>query len=164
MVRCARLPANSVRCVLGQSIWETERAMDIWSWGLIVAAILLVIVGLVAGARRRRRLPPASAPSAPSVVVEPGVATEPTVVVEPEAVAEPAAPTLERPEAAPALERPDPAAGRLVRLRSRLARSNSALGHGLLTLLSRDSLDESTWEEIEDVLDRKSTRLNSSHL
>ncbi|HEX2498637.1 MAG: signal recognition particle-docking protein FtsY [Actinomycetes bacterium] len=127
--------------------------MEIWMLVLIVAAILLVTVGLVAGTRRRRRLPPPSAPPAPSVVVEPGVATEPTVVVEPEARAEPVTPTRERPEpAVPTVERPEPAAGRLVRLRSRLARSNSALGHGLLTLLSRDSLDESTWEEIEDVL------------
>jgi fused signal recognition particle receptor len=51
-----------------------------------------------------------------------------------------------------ALEAPEPSAGRLVRLRSRLARSNSAVGKGLLSLLSRDKLDEDTWEEIEEVL------------
>jgi len=51
-----------------------------------------------------------------------------------------------------ALEAPEPAAGRLVRLRSRLARSNSAVGKGLLSLLSRDKLDDDTWEEIEEVL------------
>jgi fused signal recognition particle receptor len=56
---------------------------------------------------------------------------------------------LERP---PALEAPEPTAGRLVRLRSRLARSNTAVGKGLLGLLSRDKLDEDTWEEIEEVL------------
>jgi len=50
------------------------------------------------------------------------------------------------------LEAPEPTAGRLVRLRSRLARSNSAVGKGLLGLLSRDKLDEDTWEEIEEVL------------
>ncbi|HEY4464906.1 MAG TPA: signal recognition particle-docking protein FtsY, partial [Streptosporangiaceae bacterium] len=50
------------------------------------------------------------------------------------------------------LEAPEPTAGRLVRLRSRLARSNSAVGKGLLSLLSRDKLDEDTWEEIEEVL------------
>jgi fused signal recognition particle receptor len=123
--------------------------MEIWIWVLIAAVILLVTAGLVVGSRRRRRLPAPSAPPAPSVVVEPGVAAEPTVVAAPES----AIPPVEHPEpAAPTLERPEPAAGRLVRLRSRLARSNSALGHGLLTLLSRDSLDESTWEEIEDVL------------
>ena len=51
-----------------------------------------------------------------------------------------------------ALEEPEPTAGRLIRLRSRLARSNSAVGKGLLSLLSRDKLDEDTWEEIEEVL------------
>jgi fused signal recognition particle receptor len=51
-----------------------------------------------------------------------------------------------------ALEAPEPSANRLVRLRSRLARSNSAVGKGLLSLLARDKLDEDTWEEIEEVL------------
>jgi fused signal recognition particle receptor len=50
------------------------------------------------------------------------------------------------------VERPEPAAGRLQRLRDRLARSQSTLGRGLLTLLSRDRIDEQTWMEIEDVL------------
>ncbi len=54
--------------------------------------------------------------------------------------------------APPAIELPPPSAGRLVRLRSRLARSQSALGGVLLGLLSRDRLDEETWEEIEDTL------------
>ncbi|MGN9915103.1 signal recognition particle-docking protein FtsY [Micromonospora palomenae] len=52
----------------------------------------------------------------------------------------------------PALEVPEPTAGRLVRLRSRLSRSQNAFGKGLLGLLSRDHLDEDTWEEIEDSL------------
>lgn len=47
---------------------------------------------------------------------------------------------------------PEPTAGRLVRLRSRLSRSQNSLGKGLLALLSRDRLDEDTWEEIEDTL------------
>ncbi|MGH3497193.1 MAG: signal recognition particle-docking protein FtsY [Nocardioidaceae bacterium] len=54
--------------------------------------------------------------------------------------------------AAPTIERPESAQGRLALLRSRLARSQSDLGRGLLTLLSRDRLDEDTWEEIEDTL------------
>ena len=49
-------------------------------------------------------------------------------------------------------ERPPPSAGRMVRLRSRLARSQSAFGSALLSLLSSDRLDEQTWEEIEDTL------------
>ncbi|WBB72321.1 signal recognition particle-docking protein FtsY [Micromonospora sp. WMMD1128] len=56
------------------------------------------------------------------------------------------------PVEAPPLEVPEPTAGRLVRLRSRLSRSQNAFGKGLLGLLSRDRLDEDTWEEIEDSL------------
>ena len=52
----------------------------------------------------------------------------------------------------PAIERPAPSAGRLQRLRSRLARSNGALGKGLLDLLSRDHIDEQTWEQVEQTL------------
>ena len=50
------------------------------------------------------------------------------------------------------LEIPEPSAGRLQRLRARLARSNNALGKGLLALLSRDSIDDETWDEIEETL------------
>ncbi len=64
---------------------------------------------------------------------------------------QPDGPVLETPPV-PAVDRPEAPAGRLVRLRARLARSNNALGQGLLALLSRDSLDAATWEEIEDTL------------
>jgi fused signal recognition particle receptor len=50
------------------------------------------------------------------------------------------------------LERPPPSAGRMVRLRARLARSQSTVGTALLSLLSRDKLDDDTWDEIEEVL------------
>jgi fused signal recognition particle receptor len=53
---------------------------------------------------------------------------------------------------APTVETIAPTAGRLVRLRSRLSRSQTSLGRGLLTLLSRDRLDEDTWDEIEETL------------
>jgi fused signal recognition particle receptor len=52
----------------------------------------------------------------------------------------------------PALETPEPVAGRLVRLRERLARSGSPLGTRLLTVLSRDHLTEDDWDEIEETL------------
>lgn len=38
------------------------------------------------------------------------------------------------------------------RLRSRLARSNSAIGRGLLATLSRDRIDEQQWDEVEATL------------
>ena len=50
------------------------------------------------------------------------------------------------------VERPPPSAGRMVRLRARLARSQSSVGSALLSLLSRDRLDDETWDEIEEVL------------
>ncbi|MFF4623957.1 signal recognition particle-docking protein FtsY [Nonomuraea jabiensis] len=53
---------------------------------------------------------------------------------------------------APEIEVPPPSAGRMVRLRSRLARSQSALGRGLLELLSRDRLDDDVWDEVEEKL------------
>lgn len=60
----------------------------------------------------------------------------------------PAEPVVVKPE----LEVPPPSAGRMVRLRSRLARSQSSLGRGLLDLLSRDRLDDEVWDEIEELL------------
>jgi fused signal recognition particle receptor len=56
------------------------------------------------------------------------------------------------PPPGPELEVPLPTAGRLVRLRARLSRSQNVFGRGLLALLSRDSLTEDDWEEIEDTL------------
>ncbi|WP_419998222.1 signal recognition particle-docking protein FtsY [Streptomyces boninensis] len=138
---------------------------------LIIAIVIAVLAvggatGLVVGSRRKKQLPPP--PEAPSISepkpAEPAVGEEagegaegPRRTIEevdlPDgggtgtAVAEPpAAP------AAPEIEVPEPTAGRLVRLRARLARSQNALGKGLLTLLSRDHLDDDTWEEIEDTL------------
>ncbi|CAG7573730.1 fused signal recognition particle receptor [Barrientosiimonas humi] len=59
---------------------------------------------------------------------------------------------LVEPEEAPDLERPESARGRMVRLRERLSRSNSALGKALLNLLAGGKLNEEAWEEVEDTL------------
>jgi fused signal recognition particle receptor len=53
---------------------------------------------------------------------------------------------------APALDRPEAPESRLVRLRRRLAGSNSSLSRGLLLLITRDRIDEDTWEEFEATL------------
>jgi fused signal recognition particle receptor len=55
-------------------------------------------------------------------------------------------------EVAPELETPEPTAGRLLRLRARLARSQGTLGRGLLSVLSRENLDEDAWDEVEEAL------------
>ncbi|AJE33524.1 signal recognition particle-docking protein FtsY [Corynebacterium humireducens NBRC 106098 = DSM 45392] len=59
------------------------------------------------------------------------------------------------PEPAPApaeVEEIAPAAGRIGRLRGRLARSQNVIGQGVLGILSAGDLDEDAWEEIEDTL------------
>ncbi len=59
----------------------------------------------------------------------------------------------EPPSTAPSteIETPESAASRMVRLRSRLAKSGT-LGTALLNVLSRDTLAEEDWEEIEETL------------
>ncbi len=49
-------------------------------------------------------------------------------------------------------EAPEVPSGRMVRLRSRLAESQSALGRGLLAAISRDRLDDAAWQELEETL------------
>ncbi|NLT55255.1 MAG: signal recognition particle-docking protein FtsY [Actinomycetales bacterium] len=142
--------------------------MDLVQLVLVLVAVLAVLGGGIALVARRRppRVPsPDTAPPAPGVDHAPGVgddAEEPTDAPVRRAEAVPLPETLpEVPagaepdlaaEPAPAVERPAPVQGRMVRLRARLARSNSTLGQGLLSLLSRDRLDEGTWEEVEETL------------
>jgi fused signal recognition particle receptor len=83
--------------------------------------------------------PPKPKPTAPPRVEEP---VAPPVVEAPAPV----------PAPAPEIETPEPTAGRLVRLRARLSRSQNVFGKGLLALLSRDKLDDDTWDEIEETL------------
>ena len=110
----------------------------------IVLAGVLVLGGLgllVPRLRRRTRptVPPIGAPEEEGE--EGGVG-----ILAPERPAE-------APEAPPVgIETPAPTAGRLVRLRGRLSRSQSVLGKGLLAVLARDRLDDDAWEEIEDSL------------
>ncbi|WP_413543268.1 signal recognition particle-docking protein FtsY [Citricoccus nitrophenolicus] len=77
-----------------------------------------------------------------------------TAVAEPESpVAAPVPATdVEDIEAPPGLETPAPAAGRLARLRARLAKSNNIFGKGLLALLSSDNITDEVWDEVEETL------------
>jgi fused signal recognition particle receptor len=116
---------------------------------LVLALIILgvlVIVGVGLVAPRLRRSPP-PAPTAPPSPVEAQVEPEVEAPVEAELRPQP-----EQAAPAPVLETPEPTAGRLVRLRARLTRSQGLLGKGLLTLLSRDHLDDEAWEKIEENL------------
>lgn len=131
----------------------------------VVAGVLLLLfvglgVGVVVTRRGRRAAPPVPPPIPPAPPVPPVPTTPPpTGTLTPPAEAPPVEPAVEAPpveaptvQAPPVLERPEPTAGRLVRLRARLSRSQNVFGKGLLNLLSRDHLDEDAWEEIEDSL------------
>jgi len=131
---------------------------------VIALAGIALLVGLQRGRGGRRKTLPPQAP-APRVGGAgesdaqggpagpgddgPAVATLEPDVVEPGLVE----PDLrEAPVEAPSIERPESATGRLQRLRARLARSNTVLGKGLLSLLSSGGLDEQAWEDVEDTL------------
>jgi fused signal recognition particle receptor len=112
-----------------------------WYGYLLIILAVLVLGGLALVAPRLRRRPLPPAPPAPERIPE----AAPQVPVAP---VEEAPPVAE----APAVERPEPTAGRLVRLRARLARSQNALGRGLLAVLARDRLDDDAWDEVEETL------------
>ena len=146
------------------------------SLGLIiaVAVALLVLVGVGVALVRRRPAPPV--PPRPGIDYAPGVGDDDTVprdtIRRPIEEAVPAealgASTTQEVDGIEAdleeidldelsiaelgIEQPEPAAGRLTRLRRRLARSQSTLGRGLLALMSRDTVDAATWDEVEETL------------
>jgi len=112
-------------------------------------ALAVLGVGATVLLRRGRKQPPA--PKAP-----PGRTQTATLEPTAERTTAPSATTpgatLEPEVLEPVREVPEPVAGRLVRLRERLARSGSPLGTRLLTVLSRDHLTEDDWDEIEETL------------
>ncbi|MDT3443783.1 MULTISPECIES: signal recognition particle-docking protein FtsY [unclassified Pseudofrankia] len=119
---------------------------------VVVAVVLVVAAGALVGnaVRRRPRLPRArsgaeeltgTAPAGGVGTLEAPPRAQEAEAGAPAEVAEP-----------PGLEVPAPAVGRLVRLRARLARSQSSLGRGLLSLLSGDELSDDDWEDVESTL------------
>ncbi|HEX8004933.1 MAG TPA: signal recognition particle-docking protein FtsY, partial [Trebonia sp.] len=126
--------------------------------------ILIVVLGVIAllGAgglfllrpSARRRLPQRETRAVPGQEADTrgGAAGTETLERAREATLPPTVPPQEAPPAAPpappveklVVEKPPPSAGRMVRLRARLARSQSGFGSTLLNLLSRDRLDDET--------------------
>jgi fused signal recognition particle receptor len=94
----------------------------------------------------------------PAPVIEPRPAVQPGPAVEPAPMPEPEPQPAAQP--APAvgpgpvtdIDTIAPTAGRLDRLRGRLAKSQNALGRSVLGLLGAGDLDEASWEEVEDTL------------
>jgi fused signal recognition particle receptor len=128
---------------------------------LIIIVTIVVVAIITAGTfllrpggwYRQPKPPPSGPPreaEAPGEAHPPGAeetAATGTITAPPPPV--PEAPPI--PEAPP-VEKPPPSAGRLVRLRSRLARSQGVFGTALLGLLSSGTLDDETWDDIEDTL------------
>jgi len=108
---------------------------------LIIAVVAVVLIGAVVGFLVRGRKPAPLPDTHTDVVVRP-----------PEQAADTTAPPVEVSAPPATIEKPESTASRLVRLRQRLAGAQGGFGRGLLALLSRDRLDEDTWESIEDVL------------
>ncbi len=123
----------------------------------LIIVIVLVVVALVAGGamllRSRQRPGRAGAPGAPEAPPAPPPPPRPGPG-EGDGAGQPGLliPTVTQAPPAEVAEAPPPLAGRMTRLRGRLARSQSGFGSVLLGLLSRDGLDEQGWEEIEDTL------------
>jgi fused signal recognition particle receptor len=136
---------------------------SIWLWVAIVFGLLALGFALtfyISRTRGRRDLEtrPPAAPAPPEARVgedaeEPRDSATRSIssTVELPPMVEPFAPTLPPSTRGSLVETPEPTAGRMQRLRSRLARSNG-LGRGLLTVLSRENLDDAAWEEIEEAL------------
>ncbi|MFT4188326.1 MAG: signal recognition particle-docking protein FtsY [Aeromicrobium sp.] len=104
-----------------------------------VSAVLLGAVGVaVVVVRRRAELPSAEKKALPPTPPQPAGEEEGE-----EPSPEP------QPEPEPEVDLP---AGRLVRLRARLARSNSTFGKGLLAIIGRADLDQAAWDELEETL------------
>ncbi|MGB7964059.1 MAG: signal recognition particle-docking protein FtsY [Propionicimonas sp.] len=109
--------------------------------GGVVLAILVAAVVIVQSNRRAaleaRRDTPALPPAAPEAV--PGAEPEP---------ARPAAPA----PGVVTLDVPEAPTTRMARLRRRLSGSSNPLARGLLGLLSADTLDAETWDDLEATL------------
>ena len=97
-----------------------------------------------AGAERARTAPPATTEPATETTPDADAPVEPEVPTAPE--------TAEQATVEPELDTPAPTKDRMRSLRTRLARSNGAIGKGLLALLSQGKLSEEDWEEVEDTL------------
>ena len=133
---------------------------------IVIVAVIILLGLIIGGAVAFSRFNPKSTPALkpqPGNDYSPGAGDDGPGLVDPAqktvetiGVRETRAdPTTTIEEIAPAqweVEVPEPAAGRLGRLRSRLARSHNVFGKGLLGLLTGGSLDQQSWDDIEATL------------
>ncbi len=115
-----------------------EYLSSIWTVVVLIALVAVALVGALLRPGRRRKGRDLETPRDVDVLAPPQERTQ-----APSAPSGPVTPTVERPEGA---------RGRMQRLRARLARSNTAFGRALLSILSTGKLDDDAWEDVEDTL------------
>lgn len=118
---------------------------------LVLIFVGLLLVGTVAGAvvSRRRRPPGLETPPQEPPAAPPALALE----ARPEVVAEPAPVDVE-PEPVEAPVEPPVAVPVRPRFRDRLGKARSLLAGYMGSVLSRSSIDDETWDELEEALIR----------
>ncbi|MFT8704900.1 signal recognition particle-docking protein FtsY [Bifidobacterium aquikefiricola] len=141
----------------------------------LTALVLAIIVAalIVKAARKKGGRPEATGASTPSQAVPPDVSSEAasdetgagSAVESAESVgsvasqsgsSQAASPESASPQAAasaaPQLQTPESSTSRLIRLRARLSHSANPFGKALFTILSKNHLTDSDWEDVEDTL------------
>lgn len=123
---------------------------------LICIAAVIVGAGLIIGvsvhhhnAERRSELS-SSAPTAKQSASRQAVSESTAAQPASGGPAQPAASAAS--PGASGVERPESSESRIVRLRSRLAGSTNPFGKAMFSILSRDNLSESDWQDVEDTL------------
>ncbi len=162
------LLTNATGRVRQDGAWK-DQVMEYVVIAVILAGLLLLggLALVVPRMRRRPSAPPETGPHRPAqmptteaptqATQQPPIAGAPPTAEVPPAPVEPGTEAevgraVDEALAGIVVEAPEPTAGRLVRLRARLARSQGVLGRGLLSLLARDHLDDEAWEEVEETL------------
>ena len=88
----------------------------------------------------------------PELIEEPADIDIPVNIPVAVPVSDEVVPTVAAAPAPPDIDSIAPPAGRLERLRERLAKSQNAFGRSMLGLLGGGDLDEASWDEVEDTL------------
>lgn len=132
---------------IGQTVTVDSIALYIVIGVVAALVALVVIIGLVRG--KSSKTAPPIAPG--SAAVDPGESTGAEIPAARSGIDSDTSDAVDGDSDTLTRERPEEVSGRFARLRARLARGNK-LGQSLLSLLSRSTIDEDTWDEIEETL------------
>ena len=119
-------------------------------WVVLAVVVLLVLLtsGLLVRARRRGPTAAPPAPAAPPGAPPPAATTAPTAPAAPA----PAVDDQALAERAPETPAAEPAAGAPPALRDRMGRTRGTISGYLRALRARGSVDEATWDDLEEAL------------